>query len=47
MTVFAKTVTIAQNLKLSLGQLPMLHDIDLPQDLDNLTPPLDEFRQTQ
>ena len=45
--VFAKTVKIAQKLKLSLEQLPMLHDIDLPQDLENLTPPLDEFRHTQ
>ena len=44
--VFAKTLKIAQNMKLSLGQLPMLHDIDLPQDLDNLTPPLDKFGQT-
>ena len=41
--VFAKTLKIAQNMNLSLSQLPLLHDIDLPEDLQQLTPPLDEF----
>ena len=41
--VLAKTLKIAQNMNLSLSQLPLLNDIDLPQDLETLATPLDKI----
>jgi hypothetical protein len=36
-TVFAQTMTIAQKLHYKIYQLPILKDIDRPEDLDQLT----------